>query len=458
MLPPASTAPGGDAGGRDCCNYSAADVLICAVRRRQRPPFAAARMASFVPVRAASVNPARSKIRLEGRRCADDRAPDLTSRSWHHRAEAHSGTRLRIEIRRISSNSSGTLGAVRRRMSNISRALRQASIRHGWLLLSAWSGCVNPGESGTDAASVPSEATAPAVDSSSSRGSDEDGGRSDAMVPMGFSPADGGTLHDLSLATPPSGWVQTPERCGIRLWAPLDVVEIATQGDDSCAFRFRTERCEIGGGSGAFSDQLEADEEELDHSTAVGRLDGREVKLVQYRLRESESHPYVAAARVPLPSTSGWGLAASLHAQCSSAATREEGLLSLRSARIRETEATTNRPDAGIADAGSEGVDSRPIPILVGEDGSVSVETGEVFTLLIKYVGNNGTLEPQVSSSKVRFVGIDETPSSLQTPGGPVRSFRFQARETGSVELTFPAADRGDAGTPSSKVVTVHIR
>jgi hypothetical protein len=81
-----------------------------------------------------------------------------------------------------------------------------------------------------------------------------------------------------------------------------------------------------------------------------------------------------------------------------------------------------------------------------------------VFTLLVKDGGNNnGSLEPVSSSPSLRFVGTDPTPSALQTPGRPVRLFRFEALATGSFEVTFPGAARDDAGKQTDRTLTVYV-
>jgi hypothetical protein len=266
---------------------------------------------------------------------------------------------------------------------------------------------------------------------------------------------DASPASDISLTIPPDGWVQTPHRCGVRFWGPPEMVEVAVQGVDSCVFQFRTANCQFGGDSGGYSDPLTQDEGELDFDARAVRIDGREGKLVRYRSREGSSQPYVAALNVPLPSPPRWRLATTFYASCSSIAARDEALLSIRTATIAAEGET--KSDGGVGDTSVASSGSRIVPIVLEESSSVTVTAGEVFTIVVKFIGENGTMLPDVASPIVRFVGIDPTPASLQTPGGAVRLFRFEAREIGPVELTFAGAAGGDAGTPT-RTITVHVR
>jgi hypothetical protein len=88
----------------------------------------------------------------------------------------------------------------------------------------------------------------------------------------------------------------------------------------------------------------------------------------------------------------------------------------------------------------------------------ISTPKRQLFTVAVKAFSGSrdGYLTPQVSSPVLRFIEIDDTPSNLQTPGGPVTVFRFEALTTGQATVTIARDQTGDGGGGLTFRVLVH--
>lgn len=128
--------------------------------------------------------------------------------------------------------------------------------------------------------------------------------------------------------------METP--CDFSLAIPDDFAPVDAQGVDSCVLRFEGDVCELYGGYGAFGNSL-TDRQGSDEVRTIVDVAGSTGMLVSARRGAGEhpdSRPYYGGLYLPLESSTGFGLSASLDLHCETEAARAALLPVLGSIRF----------------------------------------------------------------------------------------------------------------------------